>query len=66
MWGKKNLAGPLAAAPEPKNAVTKMKSTDAMCVHWLRRGPHKWVARVKPACERRHFRHRGSADRRRD
>jgi cytoskeletal protein CcmA (bactofilin family) len=30
MWGKKNQAGPLAAAPEPKDAVTKMKSTDAM------------------------------------
>jgi cytoskeletal protein CcmA (bactofilin family) len=30
MWGKKNQAGPLAAAPEPKDAVTKMKNTDAM------------------------------------
>jgi cytoskeletal protein CcmA (bactofilin family) len=30
MWGKKNLGAPLAAAPEPKNVVTKMKSTDAM------------------------------------
>jgi cytoskeletal protein CcmA (bactofilin family) len=30
MWGKKNQAEPLAAAPEPKDAVTKMKSTDAM------------------------------------
>ena len=30
MWGKKNLGAPLAAAPELKNVVTKMKSTDAM------------------------------------
>jgi len=30
MWSKKNHAVPLAAAPEPKDAVTKMKSPDAM------------------------------------
>ena len=30
MWGKKNLDTPLAAAPEPKGAVTNMKSTDVM------------------------------------
>src|SRR5208337_1643088 len=30
MWGKKNLGAPLAAAPEPKDVITKMKSTDAM------------------------------------
>jgi cytoskeletal protein CcmA (bactofilin family) len=30
MWGKKDQAAPLAAAPEPKDALTKMKSTDAM------------------------------------
>lgn len=29
MWGKKNQAVPLAAAPEPKDAMTKMKSPDA-------------------------------------
>ncbi|MGB2636227.1 MAG: polymer-forming cytoskeletal protein [Candidatus Acidiferrum sp.] len=30
MWGKKNLDAPLAAAPEPKDVVTNMKSTDVM------------------------------------
>jgi cytoskeletal protein CcmA (bactofilin family) len=30
MWSKKNQAAPLAAAPEPKDAVTKMKSPDAV------------------------------------
>ena len=30
MWSKKNQAVPLAAAPEPKDAVTRMKSPDAM------------------------------------
>ena len=30
MWSKKNPAVPLAAAPEPKDAVKKMKSPDAM------------------------------------
>ena len=30
MWGKKNLGAPLAAAPEPKNVVTKMKRADPM------------------------------------
>jgi cytoskeletal protein CcmA (bactofilin family) len=30
MWGKKNLGAPLAAAPGPKDVITKMRSTDAM------------------------------------
>jgi len=30
MWGKKNLGESPAAAPIPKNPVTKMKNTDAM------------------------------------
>jgi cytoskeletal protein CcmA (bactofilin family) len=30
MWGKKNLDAPLAAASEPKEVVTNMKSTDVM------------------------------------
>ncbi|HTZ47924.1 MAG TPA: polymer-forming cytoskeletal protein [Verrucomicrobiae bacterium] len=30
MWNKKNQAVPLAAAPEPKDAGTKMKSPDAV------------------------------------
>jgi cytoskeletal protein CcmA (bactofilin family) len=30
MWGKKSLSAPLAPATEPKNVVTKLKSTDAM------------------------------------
>ncbi len=30
MWGKKNQVTPLTAAPEPKDSVTNMKSTEAM------------------------------------
>jgi cytoskeletal protein CcmA (bactofilin family) len=30
MWGKKNEAAPITPAPEPKDSVTNMKSTDAM------------------------------------
>jgi cytoskeletal protein CcmA (bactofilin family) len=30
MWSKKNQAVPLTATPEPKDAMTKMKSPDAM------------------------------------
>ncbi|MGB2664835.1 MAG: polymer-forming cytoskeletal protein [Candidatus Acidiferrum sp.] len=30
MWGKKNHVAPITAAPEPKDSVTNVKSTDAM------------------------------------